>query len=296
MASLTSLPSLEIIQGFKGTIDYFVTRGITCARRWPRYSKDRMSAPALAAAATFGLIIKAWALVCSEIKEELNLDAADQPRSARDIYIQATYGYLHENQMSDILDSLNAINAHLLNLEELLDALASEATDQVRADVISSALPSGAATQTTMATLALETGGNLAAIKTALQIIDDFALTTNKLFGYNNKWDQNLGGTATGTTYSKTTATVPANEAWILNALAISNQTRATTAIYLQIFRASGGVLSINYAPTLAQWVPLFATGNFPMAEGDYAQIYMASTQAGDTILAGLNGYKMKVA
>jgi len=97
MARLDSLPSLEIIQGFKGVIDYFVTRGIPCARRWPRYSKGRMSAPALQAAALFGAIVQAYALLPANVKQELTLEAADQPRSGRDIMVSGVLGHLHEH-------------------------------------------------------------------------------------------------------------------------------------------------------------------------------------------------------
>ena len=96
MARLYSLPSLEIIQGYKGVIDYFITRGIPCARRWPRYSKSRMTASALQAAALFGQIVQAYALLPANVKEELTLEAADQPRSARDIMVSAVLGHLHE--------------------------------------------------------------------------------------------------------------------------------------------------------------------------------------------------------
>jgi len=96
MASLESLPSLEIIQGYKGVIDYFVTRGIPCARRWPRYSKSRMSASSLQAAALFGQIVQAYALLPANVKQELSLEAADQPRSGRDIWVSGVLGHLHE--------------------------------------------------------------------------------------------------------------------------------------------------------------------------------------------------------
>ena len=48
------------------------------------------------------------------------------------------------------------------NIDELEDALASVGTDQLRTDVISSALPTGAATETT-----------LNAVKTAVEILDN---------------------------------------------------------------------------------------------------------------------------
>lgn len=36
LATISKLPSLEIINGFKGVIDFYVCRGQPCARSWPR--------------------------------------------------------------------------------------------------------------------------------------------------------------------------------------------------------------------------------------------------------------------
>ena len=36
MARLLQLPNKSIIDGFKGTIDFYVNRGQPCARKWPR--------------------------------------------------------------------------------------------------------------------------------------------------------------------------------------------------------------------------------------------------------------------
>jgi hypothetical protein len=48
MAKLTALPEAAIINGFKGTIDFYVHDGIACARRWPR-SPSAPRAPAVQA-------------------------------------------------------------------------------------------------------------------------------------------------------------------------------------------------------------------------------------------------------
>ncbi|GAH90840.1 unnamed protein product, partial [marine sediment metagenome] len=33
MAKLTALPSLDIIRGFKGTLDFYIRRGVPCVRK-----------------------------------------------------------------------------------------------------------------------------------------------------------------------------------------------------------------------------------------------------------------------
>lgn len=35
MAKITKMPSLKIIRGFKGTLDFYYHRGILCVRKWP---------------------------------------------------------------------------------------------------------------------------------------------------------------------------------------------------------------------------------------------------------------------
>jgi hypothetical protein len=75
-------------------------------------------------------------------------------------------------------DTGNAALAAIQAAVEILDNIVSGSEAQV--DVVSSALPTGAATEATLGTLALETGGNLAAakadldaIKTAIELIDN---------------------------------------------------------------------------------------------------------------------------
>lgn len=39
MARLDALPEQAIISAMKGTVDYYLWRGIPCARMWPRWPK-----------------------------------------------------------------------------------------------------------------------------------------------------------------------------------------------------------------------------------------------------------------
>ena len=162
MAKLTKLPSLDIIRGFKGVIDFYQWKGIPCARAWPRFRPQNWTAPSRASAALFGLIIKAWALTGAAAKDLYTQDAADQPRHARDIYVSAVLGHLHEASMTDFLTLLTECRDFLSNLTALLNALNSVGTDQLDVIVQASALPTGAATAAAQATQL-----------TALQKIDD---------------------------------------------------------------------------------------------------------------------------
>lgn len=59
MARISELPSPEAIKSFKGTLDFYVWRGLPCVRSWPRPPSGPRSPAVQAAAATFSEIIKA---------------------------------------------------------------------------------------------------------------------------------------------------------------------------------------------------------------------------------------------
>ena len=162
MARLKALPSLAIIRSFKGLIDFVIWRGVPYARAWPKKPRLPRSIPSQQAAAVWGLIVQNYRLLADTALAAFQEAAIGQPRTARDLYITAVYGYLHEASMSDFLTLLTNCRDSLLALERLLGALASEATDSLIVHVATSALPTGAATAAKQDTQT-----------TALQLIDD---------------------------------------------------------------------------------------------------------------------------
>lgn len=85
----------------------------------------------MASAALFGAVVQAFALVGAAVKDLYDQDAADQPRTGRDVYMSATYGHLHEASMSDFLDLLTECTAYLQALTDLLHALETVHTDRL---------------------------------------------------------------------------------------------------------------------------------------------------------------------
>jgi hypothetical protein len=118
---------------------------------------------------------------------------------------------------------------------------------------------------------------------------------SNLLIGYNAIWDEDLGGTAAGASYTKSSSAIPAGELWILQACSIVNNTRAVTAATVYIYRASGSYVMLDDTRPCAQYVPTLFAGQAVLRTGDVVTVAMAGTQANDVILAGLVGYKMKV-
>lgn len=98
MARIHALPSIEIIRGLKGILDFYVWRGLPCVRAWPKYRPAKQTAPSLAAATLFGAIIKGYNLLGDGARDAYYDAAIGIPRSPRDIYVTGVYGNLHVRQ------------------------------------------------------------------------------------------------------------------------------------------------------------------------------------------------------
>lgn len=226
-----------------------------------------------------------------------------------------------------------------------------DTSGHVQVDVLSNALPSGAATETTLAsvlakldvalstraleaggnlaailakldvalstralesggnlaailakldvalsTRALEAGGNLASALTALQLIDDFALGTNKIFGYYDRYAEaveNLNPGAGGVALAFTA--VSAGEIWVIQGITALDNTSNPTAIELGIL-APGISLSVYRVASPGVGVPACWGGQLVLKAGDYVRIWFSGVVAGDDIYAKAWGYKMKIA
>ncbi|MBA7524592.1 hypothetical protein ES705_16733 [subsurface metagenome] len=97
MAKLTNLPALEIIAGYKGTIDFYVHDGIACARSWPR-SPGHDRAPAVQAQwPAWTIASRLWALTDTATKDAFNAMAAGTNLTGRDIQVKSyiTSEHLH---------------------------------------------------------------------------------------------------------------------------------------------------------------------------------------------------------
>jgi len=146
MPRLKNLPSLDIINGFRGIVDFYLWKGLPVARLWPRNPKSHHSPATIAAAAVFGVILKNYHLLGGTLLDAFEADAADQTRTGRDIYVSAMLGNLHEVIMSDFETMLGECVTALQLIDDMQAALASIDTDRLQVNVKESSLPSGAAT------------------------------------------------------------------------------------------------------------------------------------------------------
>ncbi len=129
MPRLDNLPALEVIRGLKGVLDFYYWRGIPCVRKWPHKPNSHRTQAEIASAALFGAVIQGYSLLGAALKLLFEEDAADQPRTARDIYVSAVLGHLHEINMDEVIALLEQNNAYLLALQNLLNTLNSIGTD-----------------------------------------------------------------------------------------------------------------------------------------------------------------------
>jgi len=99
MARLTALPSVDIIRGFKGVIDFYLWKGLPCVRKWPYTPPSRRTTATIAAAALFGEILKSYRLLADNVLDAYRATAAGTPRTARDVYTSSVLGHLHERTL-----------------------------------------------------------------------------------------------------------------------------------------------------------------------------------------------------
>ena len=155
----------------------------------------------------------------------------------------------------------------------------------LQVDVLSNALPTGAATEAT-----------LASIKAAIEKIDDFAMGTNKLFGYYDRYSEKQfnGSLSAGTNYLDFTA-VPSGEIWILQGIAAYYVGTAPSWLMLEVSDGSDQMMLKDVrTDTSGQWHSW--TGEIVLKAGDYVRVGVGAATLNDDLYAHAWGYKMKIA
>ncbi len=89
MAKLTAMPEQSIIDGFKGTVDYYVWNGIPCARKWPSSPGHRRAPLVEAAWPAFAFAGSYWNNLAPEVKASWNAMADGFPLTGRDMFTKS---------------------------------------------------------------------------------------------------------------------------------------------------------------------------------------------------------------
>jgi len=107
MAKLTALPSLAIIDGFKGVIDFYVNHqscdpevkgsGIPCARKWPKSPGHLRAEAVMSQWSAFTYASREWGNISAEVQEAYKAMAKGTGLSGRDMftrsYLKGLYRY-----------------------------------------------------------------------------------------------------------------------------------------------------------------------------------------------------------
>jgi len=89
MAKLAQLPALNIIDGFKGTVDFYVHRGIPCARMWPRSPGHDRSPEVEAQWPAFAYAAREWKNLSKAMQRTYEQLAKGSGLTGRDMQIRA---------------------------------------------------------------------------------------------------------------------------------------------------------------------------------------------------------------
>ncbi len=89
MATIEAMPGRDIIDGFKGTLDYYLCRGVPCVRKWPHWRKRTPTPEERANQDDFKHCTQLWSQLPDNVRAAWNAQAAGTPLTGRDIYTRA---------------------------------------------------------------------------------------------------------------------------------------------------------------------------------------------------------------
>jgi hypothetical protein len=97
MARVSALPALDIISGLKGTLDFYLWKGIPVCRSWPRSPGHKRAAAVEAQWPAFTNAARLWPTLSAEVQQACAAMSAGTPLSNRDIaqklYLNAHHLY-----------------------------------------------------------------------------------------------------------------------------------------------------------------------------------------------------------
>lgn len=97
------LPALDIIDGFKGKLDFYIHDGIPCVRSWPR-SPGKKRAPAVEAQwPIFAWAAAHWKSLTPYVREAYITTAEGMTMTGRDLFVKAFIeDYFREGQWDNV--------------------------------------------------------------------------------------------------------------------------------------------------------------------------------------------------
>lgn len=199
MAKLDKMPQQSIIDGMKGLVDYYYWKGISVARRWPRYFARTPTPDEATNQADFAYINKLYSQLALIIIVALKDHAAGTTQIGKDYLVRAYLKGLFELMPPEYYATEETQLDVLAQLDVPLSTRALEAGGNLAAIL--------AQLDVALSTRALEAGGNLAEIHSRLDAIKltPQYLTTSQRNGAvpsDNTWYYFLDYSGTGTLHS----------------------------------------------------------------------------------------------
>lgn len=92
MVKIAEMPAQHLIDGWKGTIDFFIYKGQPVARSWPHWHPRKPTEPELQAQIAFGYVNQMAHALPPYIIDQYRRMAASSQCSWKDIFVR---GYLY---------------------------------------------------------------------------------------------------------------------------------------------------------------------------------------------------------
>lgn len=89
MTKLTAMPAQNIIDGFKGVIDFYVYMGLPCVRSWPRSPGHHRSPGVEAQWEAFAWAASHWTSLAPQVQAAYRAMASGTRLSGRDIFTKS---------------------------------------------------------------------------------------------------------------------------------------------------------------------------------------------------------------
>ena len=113
---------------------------------------------------------------------------------------------------------------------------------------------------------------------------------------YRSSYFEDLGGTATGSYWSKYSSPVPSGYIYVITAISIRNTSRAPTITEIVVYNELNEYIHLEWAASLDVTQPLIFRGYQILGEGWKIRVVTNGTQSGDTIIARVAGFKVAIA
>lgn len=95
MAKIKKLPSQAIVDGFKGTIDFYLWKGIPCVRKWPRSPGHFRTTAVMAQWPTWTYVSKIWNSLSPTVRDAYIALSAGTHMSGRDLFTKSYLSSLY---------------------------------------------------------------------------------------------------------------------------------------------------------------------------------------------------------